>query len=285
MPGRSYQVLARAHDNKYLEPDAWLEAAPQHEGSWWSYWVGMAAGPIRQARCRPFDGCCGQGPHSGLSGPRHLRAAEVTKEPSSQTTPEKINRTSIDLAGKKGLVVGIANNQSIAYGCAKAMRALGANRVITYLNERAEPFVRPLAEQLGSPITMPCDVEKPGELEAVFAAIRQQWGRLDFALHAVAYAPKDDLHGRVIDGSAAGFARAMDVSCHSFIRMAKLAEPLMSQGGTLLTTSYYGGQKVIEHYNIMGPVKAALEAVVRELATELGPHRASAFMRCRRGRF
>ncbi|MBC7701159.1 enoyl-ACP reductase FabI [Aquabacterium sp.] len=176
-----------------------------------------------------------------------------------------------NLAGKKGLVIGIANEHSIAHGCAKAMRALGAELAVTFLNERAEAFVRPLAEQLGSPLILPCDVEKPGELEAVFDAVRATWGHLDFALHAVASAPKDDLHGRVIDCSAAGFARAMDVSCHSFIRMAKLSEPLMRQGGTLLTISYYGGQKVVEHYNLMGPVKAALEAVVRSLATELGP--------------
>lgn len=186
-------------------------------------------------------------------------------------TNERVVPTSINLAGKKGLVIGIANDQSIAYGCARAMHALGAELAITYLNERAEPHVRPLAEQLASPVVMPCDVEKPGELEAVFAAIREQWGRLDFALHAIAYAPKEDLHGRVIDCSASGFARAMDVSCHSFIRMARLAEPLMQDGGTLLTTSYYGAQKVIDHYNVMGPVKAALEAVMRELASELGP--------------
>lgn len=187
------------------------------------------------------------------------------------TTLETTHCTSISLGGKKGLVIGIANDQSIAYGCARAMRSLGAELAITYLNPRAEPYVRPLAELLGSPLVMPCDVEQAGQLDAVFAAIREQWGRLDFALHAVAYAPKEDLHGRVIDCSAAGFARAMDVSCHSFIRMAKLAEPLMSEGGALLTLSYYGAQKVIDHYNIMGPVKAALEAVMRELATELGP--------------
>lgn len=186
------------------------------------------------------------------------------------TTPETIIPKALSLAGKKGLVIGIANDQSIAYGCAKAMRDLGTDLAVTYLNERAEPYVRPLAEQLGSSIVMPCDVEKPGELEAVFESIQQTWGRLDFALHAVAYAPKEDLHGRVVDSSAAGFARAMDVSCHSFVRMAKLAEPLMAEGGTLLTTSYYGAQKVIGHYNLMGPVKAALEAVVRTLATELG---------------
>jgi enoyl-[acyl-carrier protein] reductase I len=181
--------------------------------------------------------------------------------------------TSINLAGKRGLIIGVANDQSIAWGCARAMRSLGAELAITYLNERSEKFVRPLADQLGSAITMRCDVEKPGELEAVFEAISAQWGQIDFALHAIAFAPKEDLHGRVIDCSASGFARAMDISCHSFIRMARLAEPLMKSGGTLLTTSYYGAQKLVEHYNIMGPVKAALEAVVRELATELGPKR------------
>jgi enoyl-[acyl-carrier protein] reductase I len=182
------------------------------------------------------------------------------------STPAAMN-----LAGKKGLVIGLANEHSIAYGCARAMRNLGADLALTYLNAHADPFVRPLAEQMGSTIYMPCDLEQPGELEAVFDQIRTQWGRLDFALHAVAYAPKEDLHGRVTDCSGAGFARAMDVSCHSFIRMAKLAEPLMSAGGTLLTLSYYGAQKVVDHYNIMGPVKAALEAVTRSLATELGP--------------
>lgn len=195
----------------------------------------------------------------------------MTNQSPSTTIREKIAPASIDLSGKFGLVIGIANDQSIAYGCAKAMRALGATLAITYRNERADPFVRPLAEQLDSPIIMPCDVEQPGEIEAVFSAIREQWGRLDFALHAVAYASKDDLHRRVVDCSAAGFARAMDVSCHSFIRMSKLAEPLMRLGGTLLTISYYGGEKVVEHYRIMGPVKAALEAVVRELAAALGP--------------
>ena len=175
------------------------------------------------------------------------------------------------LAGKKGLIVGIANDQSIAYGCAQAMQALGATLAVTYFNAKAEPHVRPLARQLGADIIMPLDVEQPGQLEALFAQIEQRWGRLDFVLHAIAFAPAADLHGRIVDSSAKGFARAMDVSCHSFIRMAKLAEPLMAQGGALVTMSYYGAQKVIDHYGIMGPVKAALEATVRYLAAELGP--------------
>ncbi len=192
--------------------------------------------------------------------------------PHSNTTPDADTTIALPiLAGKKGLVVGIANDQSIAYGCAQAMQQLGATLAITYFNAKAEPHVRPLAGQLGADLIMPLDVEQPGQLEAVFAQIEQRWGRLDFVLHAIAFAPADDLHGRIVDSSAGGFARAMDVSCHSFIRMAKLAEPLMTGGGTLVTMSYYGAQKVIDHYGIMGPVKAALEATVRYLAAELGP--------------
>lgn len=175
------------------------------------------------------------------------------------------------LAGKKGLIVGIANDQSIAYGCAQVIRQLGGDIAVTFMNAKAEPHVRPLAEQLGAEIIAPLDVEQPGQMEAVFAQIEQQWGRLDFVLHAIAFAPAADLHGRVVDSSAAGFARAMDISCHSFARIARLAEPLMSQGGALVTMSYYGAQKVVPNYGIMGPVKAALEATVRYMAAELGP--------------
>jgi enoyl-[acyl-carrier protein] reductase I len=175
------------------------------------------------------------------------------------------------LAGKKGLVVGIANEHSIAYGCAQAMRAQGASLAVTYLNDKALSFVKPLAEQLNADILAPLDVEQPEQLDAVFQQIQQHWGGLDFVLHAIAYAPAADLHGRIVDSSAAGFARAMDVSCHSFIRMARLAEPLMGRGGALVTMSYYGAQKVIPHYGLMGPVKAALEASVRYMAAELGP--------------
>ncbi len=175
------------------------------------------------------------------------------------------------LKGKKGLVVGIANDQSIAYGCAAALRTQGADLAITYLNEKSEKFVRPLAEHLGAEIIVPCDVRIEGQMEAMFQTITQRWGKLDFLLHSIAFAPKDDLHGRTVDCSSAGFAMAMDVSCHSFIRMAKLAEPLMPDGGSLMTVSYYGGRKVVEHYNMMGPVKAALEMSVKYLASELGP--------------
>jgi enoyl-[acyl-carrier protein] reductase I len=174
------------------------------------------------------------------------------------------------LAGKKGLVTGIANDQSIAYGCAKAFKLHGADVAITYLNEKARPYVEPLARELEAPIFMPLDVRQEGSLEAVFHSIKEKWGRLDFAVHSMAFAPKEDLHGRVVDCSREGFLMAMDVSCHSFIRMARLAEPLMTEGGTLFTMSYYGAHKVVEHYNLMGPVKAALEATGRYLAYELG---------------
>lgn len=176
----------------------------------------------------------------------------------------------IDLQGKKGLIVGIANENSIAYGCAKAFRAAGAELAITYLNAKAERFVRPLAESVDSSIILPCNVENDGELEAVFAEIEKTWGKLDFIVHSIAFAPMADLHGRLIDSSREGFMQAMDVSCHSFLRMAKLGEPLMKDGGCLLTMSYYGAEKAVANYDLMGPVKAALEASVRYAALELG---------------
>lgn len=174
------------------------------------------------------------------------------------------------LDGKRGLIVGIANDRSIAYGCAKQMRRQGADLAVTYLNEKAEKHVRPLAEDLGAEIVVPCDVREAGQLEAVFDAIREAWGRLDFVVHSIAYAPKEDLHGRVVDCSQAGFAQAMDVSCHSFVRMARLAEPLMTAGGCLMTVTFYGSEKVVQQYNLMGPVKAALESATRYMAAELG---------------
>jgi enoyl-[acyl-carrier protein] reductase I len=175
------------------------------------------------------------------------------------------------LQGKKGLVVGIANAQSIAWGCARAFRDAGAELAVTWFNDKARPYVEPLAQQLQAPIALPLDVEQPGQMEAVFAAIEQQWGRLDFVLHSIAFAPKSDLHGRVTDSSREGFGRAMDISCHSFARMARLAEPLMKDGGSLMTMSYVGAEEVIPNYGLMGPVKAALEASTRYMAAELGP--------------
>ena len=177
------------------------------------------------------------------------------------------------LAGQKALVVGIANDQSIAYGCAKAFRTVGAELAITWLNDRARRFVEPLAQELQAPITAALDVSVPGQLEGVFRRIRAEWGRLDILVHSIAFAPKDDLQGGLLNCSAEGFAKAMDISCHSFIRMAKLAAPLMTDGGTMFAMSYYGANRVVANYNMMGPVKAALEAACRYLAFELGPQR------------
>jgi enoyl-[acyl-carrier protein] reductase I len=175
------------------------------------------------------------------------------------------------LSGRRALVVGVANEHSIAYGCAKAFRLAGAEVAITWLNEKARPHVEPLAADLGAAITAPLDVTADGQLEAVFDLIRERWGRLDILVHSIAFAPREDLQGGLLDCSASGFGIAMDVSCHSFIRMARLAAPLMTEGGTLFAMSYYGANRVVPNYNIMGPVKAALEASCRYLAYELGP--------------
>ena len=178
-------------------------------------------------------------------------------------------KSTINLAGKRGLVVGIANDSSIAYGCARAFRAAGADIAVTYLNAKSEPFVRPLAEALGAAIVAPCDVRIAGQLESVFERIAGEWGGLDFLLHSIAYAPREDLHTNLVNCSADGFAMAMDISCHSFVRMAKLSLPLMTEGGSLITVTFYGADRVVENYNLMGPVKAALESTVRTLATDL----------------
>ncbi|MGH8666857.1 MAG: enoyl-ACP reductase FabI [Burkholderiales bacterium] len=175
------------------------------------------------------------------------------------------------LQGSRALVVGIANQHSIAYGCAKAFGTLGADLAITYLNEKSKTYVEPLACELGCELLLPLDITHHGELEAVFEAVAAKWGKLDILVHSIAWAPKDDLQGGLLSTSASGFAQAMDVSCHSFVRMAKLAAPLMKDGGTMLAMSYYGANKVVPNYNLMGPVKAALEACCRYLAYELGP--------------
>ena len=175
------------------------------------------------------------------------------------------------LDGKKGLIVGVANDQSIAWGCARAFHALGAELAITYLNEKARKHVEPLARALDASIILPLDVRLPGRLEKVFEEISMKWGMLDFLVHSIAYSPKDALQGRVVDVSRDGFLETLDVSCWTFIRMARLAEPLMRKGGTLFTMTYYGSQMVVENYNIMGVAKAALESAVRYIAAELGP--------------
>lgn len=175
------------------------------------------------------------------------------------------------LLGQKALVVGIANDNSIAYGCAQALRAQGADLAVTWLNAKAEPYVRPLAEKLEAEIVAPLDVSHPDQMDALFDQITQTWGRLDTMVHSIAFAPRDDLHGRVVDCSAKGFGLAMDVSVHSFLRMIRAAEPLMPDGGTCMTVSFFGSGRVVDHYNMMGPVKAALESAVRYAAAELGP--------------
>ncbi|MDP2355674.1 MAG: enoyl-ACP reductase FabI [Beijerinckiaceae bacterium] len=184
------------------------------------------------------------------------------------------------LQNRVGLVVGVANSHSIAAGCAAAFAREGAELILTYMNDRALPHVRPVADAVGAVDLLALDLAEPDQLEAVFAAIAARWGRLDFLLHSVAFCPKDDLNGRVVDCSAAGFAQAMDISCHSFLRMVRRAEPLMQHGGSLLTVSYYGAEKVVDNYNIMGPVKAALEAVTLNVAVELGPQAIRANVLC-----
>jgi enoyl-[acyl-carrier protein] reductase I len=174
------------------------------------------------------------------------------------------------LKDKKAFVAGIANEHSIAWGCAQAFHELGADVAITYLNEKSKPFVQPLAERLNAPVFMPLDVGHPGELEAVFDEIKRVWGKLDILVHAIAFAPRQDLQGGLLNCSAEGFGIAMDISCHSFVRMARLAAPLMTGGGTMFAMTYHGAQKVVNNYNVMGPVKAALESCCRYLAYELG---------------
>ncbi|MBF0138953.1 MAG: enoyl-ACP reductase FabI [Magnetococcales bacterium] len=175
------------------------------------------------------------------------------------------------LKGKRGLVFGIANQASIAFGCAKAMVDQGAEVIVTYGTAKAESFVTPLLPALNHATALLCDVTRDEHLDAVFSLVKARWGTLDFMIHSIAFAPMEDLHGRVVDCSKAGFLTAMDISCHSFIRLAKLSEPLMTGGGCLQTISYYGSQRVVQNYNIMGPVKAALECITQYMAAELGP--------------
>ncbi len=177
----------------------------------------------------------------------------------------------LPLAGMRALVTGIANADSIAWGCARAFRELGAEVGLTYLNDKAKPYVAPLADELGAAFLVPLDVEDDAQMAGVFETVKSEWGALDIVLHSIAFAPKDDLHGGLLESSARGFALAMDISCHSFIRMARHASPLMPHGGTLFAMSYDGANRVVPNYSLMGPVKAALEASCRYLAYELGP--------------
>jgi len=182
-----------------------------------------------------------------------------------------IEQPRLILQGAKALITGVANEHSIAYGCAKAFHELGAELALTYANEKTKPYVEPLAQALDAQLFLPLDVTDEPQLAAVFEQIDARWGQLDILVHAVAWAPKEDLHGGLLQSSRDGFLSAMDISCHSFVRMARLAAPLMKDGGTMLTMSYYGANKVVPSYSVMGPVKAALEACARYLAVELGP--------------
>ena len=176
----------------------------------------------------------------------------------------------INLEGKVGLIVGLANENSIAWGCAQKMHEHKAKLAITFGDEKTSKFTKPLADRLNCPIFLPCNVQKHEEIKQVFSVIAKEWGKLDFLLHSIAFAPKEDLQGRVIDCSKEGFATAMDVSCHSLMRLTQLAEPLMKNGGSILTVSYYGSEKVIKNYNLMGIAKSALESATRYIAYELG---------------
>ncbi len=174
------------------------------------------------------------------------------------------------LRGKRGLIMGVANNRSIAWGIAKACHAQGAELALTYQGDALKKRVEPLAQEVGGLVAGHCDVTEPATIDAVFALVAQKWGRLDFLVHAIAFSDKDELTGRYVDTSADNFAKTMHISCYSFTAVAQRAEKLMPQGGSMLTLTYYGAEKWMPHYNVMGVAKAALEASVRYLAADLG---------------
>jgi enoyl-[acyl-carrier protein] reductase I len=174
------------------------------------------------------------------------------------------------MKGKRGLIMGVANNRSIAWGIAKACAAQGAEVALTYQGDALKKRVIPLAAELGSNVVLPCDVTDPASMDAVFAELKAKWGKLDFLVHAIAFADKAELDGRYVDTSEKNFTQSMLISCYSFTALARRAEPLMTNGGSMLTLSYYGAEKVMPHYNVMGVAKAALEASVRYLASDLG---------------
>ena len=175
------------------------------------------------------------------------------------------------MEGKRGLVMGVANNRSIAWGIARACADQGAELAFTFQGEALRKRVVPLAQSVGSDIVLPCDVADMDSIDAVFAEIEKQWGKIDFLVHAIAYANKTELTGRYVDTSRENFAKSLDISCYSFTAIAQRAEKLMPDGGSLVTLTYYGAEKVMPHYNVMGIAKAALEASVRYMAMDLGP--------------
>ncbi|MEI8395459.1 MAG: enoyl-ACP reductase FabI [Rhodospirillaceae bacterium] len=174
------------------------------------------------------------------------------------------------MAGKRGLIMGVANDRSIAWGIATAAAAHGAELAFTYQGDALAKRVKPLAESIGSTLVLPCDVTDEASIDATFEAIRAAWGKIDFVVHAIAFSDKNELDGRYLDTTRANFLRTLDISCYSFTAVAQRAVPLMSEGGSLLTLSYYGAERVMPHYNVMGVAKAALEASVRYLAADLG---------------
>jgi enoyl-[acyl-carrier protein] reductase I len=174
------------------------------------------------------------------------------------------------MEGRRGLIMGVANNRSIAWGIAQACAAQGAELAFTFQGEALKRRVEPLAAEAGSRLVLPCDVTNTASIEAVFAEIAKQWGRLDFLVHAIAFSDKNELDGRYVDTSERNFTQTMLISCYSFTALARAAEKLMTNGGSLLTLTYYGAEKVMPHYNVMGVAKAALEASVRYLAADLG---------------
>ncbi len=185
--------------------------------------------------------------------------------------PESTPLTSSLLAGKRGLVMGVANNRSIAWGIARAAHLHGAELAFTYQGEALEKRVRPLAAELGAHVVGHCDVTDGASIDAVFAEVEKIWGRLDFVVHCIAFSDKDELTGRYIETSEGNFTRSLLISCYSFTAVAQRAEKLMTNGGSMLTLTYYGAEKWMPHYNVMGVAKAALEASVRYLAADLGP--------------
>lgn len=174
------------------------------------------------------------------------------------------------MAGKRGLIMGVANDRSIAWGIARAAHGQGAELGFTFQGEALEKRVRPLAQSLGSDLVLPCDVASDESIESVFAAVEESWGGLDFLVHAIAYADKDELKGKYLNTSRENFVRSLDISCYSFTAVAQRAAAMMRDGGSLLTLTYYGAERVMPHYNVMGVAKAALEASVRYLASDLG---------------
>ena len=208
-------------------------------------------------------------PRRRLPPPQRRRSDPIERRPMPEQASDTVHPAI--LSGKKALIVGVANDRSIAWGCAEAMHRFGAEIAMTYLNERARPYVEPLASAVGASLLLPLEVRDTAQVDALFEAIESRWGRLDILVHSIAFAPRQALEGRVTDCPRDGFLTAMDVSCWSLLDLTRRAEKLMTSGGAIFAMSYHGANQVIENYGIMGPVKAALESAVRYLAAELGP--------------